>query len=65
MSIKNKKLLIKKRLAEKYGDVHNPRCVRALQLMDLMEESNIPIGYWDMKMRDFKGSGLIKKIVEQ
>lgn len=32
--------------------------------MDIMEESNIPIGYWFLKMAEFKGSVILKKIFD-
>lgn len=64
MSITRKKQLVKDKIINKYGDMHDPKCVRALKLIDLMEESNIPVGYWFLKMKDFKGSDSIKKIVE-
>lgn len=32
--------------------------------MDIMEEANIPVGYWFLRMKDFKGSVVVKEIVD-
>jgi len=65
MSITNKKQLLKTKIISKYKDPYDPKCVKTLRLMDLMDEANIPVGYWFLKMKDFKGSKLIKDIVEE
>jgi len=65
MSIARKKQLIKERIIAEYGK-ENPqdaKCIRTLQLIDLMDESDIPIGYWFLKMEEFSGSEHLQKSV--
>lgn len=65
MSIAKKKKLAKEKIIANYESIHNPKCVRALKLVDLMAESNIPVGYWFMKMDGFQGSQRLKDIVDE
>ena len=61
MSIDKKRQLVKENIIAKYnGDLHNPKCARALRLIDLMCESNIPVGYWFIRMKEFQGSLKLK-----
>ena len=63
MSISAKKQRIKQRIAEKYsGDVD--KITRKHALIDKLDESSIPVGYWFLTMRDFKGSDALKDIVQ-
>lgn len=65
MSIDKKRQLVKEKIiAEHGGDPHSPRCAKALRLVDLMCESNIPVGYWFIKMAEFKGSPRLKEVVD-
>jgi DNA replication protein DnaC len=65
MSIEKKKQYVKRKIiGEHEGNPHDPRCVRALRLVDLMSESNIPVGYWFVKMKGFGGSEKLKEVVE-
>jgi len=59
-----KRQLAKEKVISKYGNRHDPKCLRALQLIDSMAESNIPAGYWFLQMKNFKGSTDVKDIVE-
>lgn len=64
MSIEKKKQLIKLKIQEEYkGDVE--KITRRHALIDKMHDSNIPFGYWFLKMRDFDGSPILKDIVDQ
>lgn len=64
MSIEKKRQLIKENIIAKYGDPHSSKCSKALRLIDLMYESNIPVGYWFMRMSGFAGSKKFKSIVD-
>jgi len=64
MSIEKKKKFLKAKLLEDCGGVKQ-KCTRTFALMDKMEESNIPIGYWFLKMKDFKGSPVLKDVVDK
>ena len=66
MSIEKKRELIKRKIIDEYnGNVHDSKCIKALKLIDLMYESNIPVGYWFVKMKEFNGSLKLKEIVEE
>lgn len=65
MSIEKKRQNAKKRIIEKNGNnPHDPKCSRALRLIDSMVESNIPAGYWFVKMDGFEGPEILNKIVK-
>lgn len=65
MGLSNKKQLVKEKIIDKFGgDKHKPECVRALRLIDAMADSNIPVGYWFTKMKDFIGPPKFKEVVE-
>lgn len=63
MSIATKKRQLKEQIIAEVGSVQDPRCIKALRLIDLMDESKIPVGYWFLKMRDFVGSDKLAEIV--
>jgi len=64
MSIQKKKQLIKSKLVANHGCVGAcPSCTRKHMLLDLMEEANIPVGYWTLNMKKFQGSEKLKEIV--
>lgn len=63
MSIATKKQLLKNRIIADIGSPHDPKCIRALRLLDLMDESNIPVGYWFLKMKNFKGSSKLGEVI--
>jgi DNA replication protein DnaC len=64
MSIEKKKQYVKRKIIEEHGNnPHEPKCARALRLIDLMFESNIPAGYWFVKMKGFAGSKKLEEIV--
>jgi len=66
MSTEKKKQLAKDRIIAKYdGNYHEPKCSKALQLIDLMAESNIPAGYWFLRMSEFEGSKQLKEISDE
>jgi DNA replication protein DnaC len=66
MSIEKKKRLAREKIISKYkGNYHDIRCVRALKLIDQMADSNIPAGYWFIKMSKFKGPKLLADIVDK
>ena len=65
MSIEKKKQYVKRKIIDEHGgNPHDPKCSRALRLVDLMSESNIPVGYWFVKMKGFGGSEKLKEVVE-
>ena len=66
MSIANKKDLVKKRVTSDHG-CEGPctKCARIHQLIDLMFEANIPVGYWFLTMKDFKGASELKEIYDE
>ena len=65
MSIDKKRQLVKEKIiAEHGGDPHNPEVAKALWLVDLMYESNIPVGYWFIRMKEFHGSPRLKEVVD-
>lgn len=64
MSIEKKKTYLKSKILKDFnGDQR--RVARIFNLMDRMEESNIPIGYWFLKMKEFKGSPMLKQLAEE
>lgn len=64
MSIEKKKEFAKKRIIEENGNnPHDPKCSRALRLIDSMYDSNIPAGYWFVKMKGFNGSKILADLV--
>ena len=63
MSIEKKKEHVKRKIISDSGDRHDPRCVKALKLVDLMFESNIPAAYWFSKMKGFRGSKKLEEVV--
>jgi len=66
MSIKSKKQLVKKDIIDRHGCLGQTcsKCTKTLKFIDLMEESNIPMGYWFLKIKNFYEAGQLKKIVE-
>lgn len=64
MSIVTKKKIIKDQVASECGDDIVKR-TRKHALIDKMEESNIPVGYWFLTMDKFSGSQKLKEITEQ
>jgi DNA replication protein DnaC len=66
MSIEKKKQLVKEKIiAEHGGNPHDLKCSKALRLVDSMAESNIPVGYWFIRMKDFTGPPVLKDIVDE
>jgi DNA replication protein DnaC len=63
MSINAKKQMIKDRVAAECGDDLVKR-TKIHALIDKMEESNIPIGYWFLTMDKFDGSPKLKEITD-
>jgi len=41
------------------------RCIKVHQLIDKMEEANIPVGYWLLNMKDFQGAPNLKEITDE
>jgi DNA replication protein DnaC len=66
MGLATKKELIKRQILEEHKcSGACGRCIRAHQLIDKMELSNIPVGYWLLNMKNFKGAPKLKEIVDQ
>lgn len=65
MPIATKKQLLKEKVIAELGSPHDPKCSKALRLIDLMDESNIPVGYWFLKMKDFKGSPKLGEVISE
>jgi DNA replication protein DnaC len=65
MGIATKKDLIKKQIVIDHKCV-SPciRCTKAHQLIDKMEDANVPVGYWRLSMKEFKGAPKLKEIVD-
>jgi DNA replication protein DnaC len=58
-----KRILIKEQIAQKCDHVQGKvceQCVKKQMFVDLMADSNIPIKYWFLKLKDFSGSPIIK-----
>lgn len=64
MPIAKKKQFAKEKIKSNFSDIHNVKCVNALKLIDMMADSNIPAGYWFIKMSEFSGSPNLKGVVE-
>lgn len=62
MNIEKKKRLIKERIKKDYGDP--AQSIKILRFIDMMDDSSIPVGYWFLKLEEFKGPVPFKKIVE-
>lgn len=66
MSIANKKDLVKENVKNEHGcEGACARCARLHKLIDLMFEANIPVGYWFLTMKEFKGAEEIKTIYDE
>ena len=66
MSLADKKDLVKEKIKRDHGcNSTCIRCVKVHRLIDLMFEANIPVGYWFLNMKDFKGAEEIKKIYDE
>lgn len=67
MSVATKKEFIKRKIENEHGCVGKPcaRCSRIHRLIDKMQESNIPVGYWFLTMKDFNGPEKLAKIVNE
>jgi DNA replication protein DnaC len=67
MGIARKKAVIKSKIIEKHGCSGTvcPRCTNTHRLIDKMEESNIPAGYWLLNMKEFHGAPKLKEIVDK
>ena len=63
MSIRKKKQKIKQKIAEKYaGDAD--KITRKHAIIDKLDESGIPVGYWFLTMSDFDGSSALRDVVD-
>lgn len=57
--------LIKRKIKDNHGCIGNClRCFKHHVLIDKMEESNIPVGYWLLNMKNFTGSDKLKTIID-
>lgn len=66
MGLTTKKDLIKRQILEEHKcSGACGRCIRAHQLIDKMEQSNVPAGYWLLSMKNFQGASRLKEIVDQ
>lgn len=64
MSVTRKKELIKEKIISDHGCKSACiRCAKAHSMIDKMEESNIPVGYWFLNMKEFKGAPTLAKTV--
>src|SRR5574337_189612 len=60
-----KKEIIKRKIKDNHGCGENcSQCFKNHVLIDKMEESNIPVGYWLLTPKDFVGLDRLKDIVE-
>ncbi len=65
MSLTRKKELVKEKVVRSHGCRGACiRCTKVHRLIDKMAESNIPIGYWFLNMKEFKGAPKLKEIVD-
>lgn len=65
MSVGTKKELIKKQvIVEHKCSGTCQRCTKVHQLLDKMEEANIPVGYWLLTMKNFSGSQNLKEVAD-
>jgi DNA replication protein DnaC len=63
MSVTRKKEIIKQEIVSKHGCTFAcTRCAKIHSMIDKMEESNIPVGYWFLNMKSFSGSPILAKI---
>jgi len=66
MSLTTKKDLVKRKIVKKHGcEGACTRCTKIHQLVDKMEESSIPVGYWFLNMKEFKGAPKLKEVVDK
>jgi len=66
MSIQKKKEVIKKKIAEQHGcSGVCQECTKKFQRLDIMEDANIPAGYWTLGIKDFHETSKIKELVEE
>jgi DNA replication protein DnaC len=65
MGIATKKEIVKRKIVEEHGCVGAcTRCAQIHRFIDLMEEAKIPVGYWFLGMKEFKGSDKLKTVIE-
>lgn len=63
--MQKKKEIIKKKIIEQHGCSGTcAECTKKFQYIDLMEEANIPAGYWTLGIKDFVETAKIKEIVK-
>jgi DNA replication protein DnaC len=62
MPIARKKAIIVKKIRERYAG-RPDKCTKVLKYIDLLEDANIPVGYWFLKMADFSGPELFKNFI--
>ncbi len=66
MSLTKKRDLVKENVRKDHGcEGVCTRCAKIHQLVDLMFEANIPIGYWFLTMKEFKGAPDLKNIYDE
>lgn len=66
MGVANKKESIKENIRQEHGcgGVGCSRCTRICNLIDLMHDANIPVGYWFLTMKSFVGTAKLKEIYD-
>jgi len=66
MGAAEKKEFIKRKLKDEHKcSGACTRCTKQARLIDLMADSNIPVGYWLLSMKNFEGPPLLREIVEK
>ena len=66
MSLTRKKDLLKQKIVSKHGCSGGcVKCAKKHQLIDKLEESNVPIGYWFLNMKEFKGEKKLGEVVNE
>lgn len=66
MGLANKKELVKRRIRKEHK-CHGAcqRCAKQFRMIDTMCEANIPVGYWRLKMKNFKGPASLSNAYKQ
>lgn len=66
MGVVEKKERLKEEIKNKHGcSTICPRCTRVHALMDSMCDANIPIGYWFLTMKGFRGAAKLQEMYDQ
>jgi len=65
MKTKRKANLVKEKIKKEHGCMDAcQECTRRFIIIDAMDDSNIPVEYWMLTMKDFFGSSKLKELVD-